>query len=196
MQLDDSVEGSMHEGEHAKNVGNLENTEIEGNVESMPEWSPRIVYIHATVSGLVSPHIPFVVLKHDPLSRLPFDSETRRLSYTQEQTLDAVRESWDAPASELPHEQRYFLMAWSAYPTSSPLTTAISGLTFGIATPGPHFKRWIMTRAVERQGELVAWCEEIEMRGIQEAIIEVHFSEANMIRLVPGEGVERKSKVA
>lgn len=187
MQLHASVEGSMSAAENVNSADNLENA---------PEWSPRIVYIHATVTDLASPHIPFVVLKHDPLPRLSFDSETRRLSYTQEQTLEAVRESWDAPASELPHEQRYFLMAWSAYPPSSPLTAAISGLTFGIATPGPHFKRWIMTRAIERQGELVAWCQEIDMRGIQQEIIEVHFTEGNMLRLVPGEDAERNSKVA
>jgi hypothetical protein len=181
MQLDASAEETMSEGE---------------NSEHAPEWSPRVVYMHATVSGLASPCIPFVVLKHDPLARLVFDLETRCLSYSQEQTLEAVRESWDAPANELPREQRYFLMAWSAYPMASSLTVAISGLTFGIASPGPLYKRWIMTSAVERQGELVAWCEEIDMRGLQEEIIEVHFNEENMIRLLPGEDVERTSKVA
>lgn len=169
---------------------------VPGDDGDAPEWSPRIVYIQAAVTGLDSPHIPFVVLKQNPFPDLSFDPQTRQMSDDQAQTLDAVRQRWDVPFREQPRDQHYFLIAWSAVPTAPAQVAAISGLTFGIATPGQHYKRWIMTAAVERQGELVAWCEEIDMLGVQEEAVEVLFTEESMIRLMPGHAAQRASKVA
>ena len=55
------------------------------------------------------------------------------------------------------------MVAWSALSGASPRIAPMVGLTCGIATPGPSFKRWITTGALESGAELVAWCEEIDM---------------------------------
>jgi hypothetical protein len=162
----------------------------------LPPWSPRIVYIRAAVSGLDSPIVPFAVLKHDPRPGKSFEQEPRRIFSGQPESADAVREWWDAPLHALAADRRYFLLAWSAIEGASPRIVPMAGLAFGIATPGPSNKRWITTSALEYHGELVAWCEEIDMSGVQEDIIEVVLSEEHMIRLLPGDADGRVSKVA
>jgi hypothetical protein len=151
---------------------------------SLPSWTPRIVYIRASVTDLDSPLIQFAVLKHDPLPS--FYSRREGLQYQQEDDSEAIRDIWNEPLKALPCEQRFFLLAWSALSNPSPRVVSVAGLSFGIATPGPQYKRWITTRAVGYRGELVAWCEMVDMSGAQEEIIEALFTEKRMIPLLPG----------
>lgn len=161
-----------------------------------PTWSPRIVYIRAAIAQLDTPYISFLVAKENPLSNLDYDQQARLLYFRQEDSAQAIRDRWNAPFQTLPDSQRYFLVAWSSVAGISPRVTALAGLSFGIATPGPYYKRWITTAAMERRGELVAWCEEVSMLGIQEEVIEVEFTEERMIRLLSSQANEHSSKVA
>lgn len=138
------------------------------------EWSPRVVYIRVTVADLDSPLLPFAVFQTDPLERF-----RQKLAQQDE----SIQQLWDEPFKALKREQLYFVMAWRAVPGVSSRMAGETGLTFGIANPGPQYARWITTKAVDRRGELVAWCERVNMRGMQEEMLEVVFSEENMIRL-------------
>lgn len=151
---------------------------------SLPSWSPYIVNIRATVSDLDSPLISFVVLKHDPLSG--FYAQRDGLQYKQKNDSEAIRDMWNKPFTTLPREQHFFLLAWSAIPGASQRVASNAVLTFGIATPGPHYRRWITTRAVGYRGELVAWCEMVDMSSPQQEMIEILFTEERMIRLLAG----------
>lgn len=146
------------------------------------EWSPRFLYIRALVTGLNSPFVPFAVLKHDPMPE--FQRALEQLHYQgmppDEETLQAL---WNAPLHALASQQRYFLMAWSSVAAAPPLMANLSGLSFGIATPGPHYTRWITTEALQYGDELVAWCEPVDMRGIQEEVFDIALTEEGMIRL-------------
>ena len=142
------------------------------------------MYMRTTMTDLDSPLIPFAVLKHDPLPG--FYSRRESLQYQQEDDSETMRELWNEPLKALPCEQRFFLLAWSALSNSSPRVAPVAGLSFGIATPGPQYKRWITTCAVEYRGELVAWSEMVDMSGEQEEVIEALFTEELMIRLRPG----------
>lgn len=164
--------------------------------QDIPRWSPRIVHIRAAVSDLDSPLIPFAVLKHDPRPGMSFEQASRRIFSGQPDSVDAVRKWWDEPLHALPADRRYFLLAWSAIEGASSRVVPIAGLAFGIATPGQSNKRWITTSALEYCGELVAWCEEIDMSGVQEDIIEVVLSEERLMRLLPGDADGQVSKVA
>ena len=161
---------------------------------SLTSWSPYIVSIRATVSDLDSPLIPFVVLKHDPLPG--FASQREGLQHKQKNDAEVIREIWNKPLTTLPCEQHFFLLAWSAFPGASPQVASIAGLTFGIATPGPQYRRWITTRAVGYRGEPVAWCVEVDMSSSQEEIIEILFTEKRMFRLLPGRAADNKFRVA
>jgi hypothetical protein len=146
----------------------------------------RIAYIRAMVSGLDYPMVPFAVLKDDPRPAFQQWMEAYQQAIeSQENTFRAICESWNRPFVSLKSEQLFFVCAWDSVPKAPPLVVQASGLIFGIATPGPHRKRWCTTRGVTRQGELVAWCCEIDMS--EEAcrqVAEVVFSEKNMLRLV------------
>lgn len=145
-----------------------------------PHWSPRIVYMRAEVEHLASPLIPFAVFKQNPLPSFHAVQETRLVN-----TLEEVESLWNRPFDALGEAQQYFLAAWSAVPRISPRVVAAAELAFGIATPGPYYKRWMTTRAVSYQEELVAWCIEIDMLGEQEEVIEIVLSEGNMRHLFP-----------
>ena len=160
---------------------------------SLPSWSPYIVSIRATVSDLDSPLIPFVVLKHDPLPG--FASQREGLQHKQKNDAEVIREIWNKPLTTLPCEQHFFLLAWSAFPGASPQVASIAGLTFGIATPGPQYRRWITTCAVGYRGEPVAWCEMVDMSSSQEEIIEILFTEKRMFRLLPGRAAYSSSSL-
>lgn len=145
-----------------------------------PRWSPRIVYIHTDVTHLASPLIAFAVFKDNPLLSFHAAHETRR-----ENTAEEVELLWNRSFSALTQAQHYFLVAWSAVPRISPRVVSLAELAFGIATPGPYYKRWLTTCAVNYQGEPVAWCIEVDMLGEQEEVIEIVLSEGNMRRLLP-----------
>lgn len=145
----------------------------------------RIISIRATVSGLEYPMLPFAVLKDDPRPQFQQWTESYlREIEEQEHAFKAVCEAWNRPFVSLKPEQLFFVCAWHSVPEAPALIVQSSELLFGIATPGPHNKRWCTTRAVTRQGELVAWCCEVDMS--EEAckqIAGVVFAEGNMLRL-------------
>jgi hypothetical protein len=160
------------------------NWEVDGNqgeINSLaPHWSPRIVYMRADVGHLASPVIPFAVFKDNPLLSFRAAQETRLENMAAE-----IEPCWNRPFSALTKTQHYFLIAWNTVPRVSARVVAAAELAFGIATPGPHYKRWIATHAVSYQGEPVAWCIEIDMLGEQEEVIEIVLSEGNMRHLFP-----------
>lgn len=153
-----------------------------------PPWSPRIIHIRAAVSGLDSPCIPFAVLKDDPMPnfRCYLEANVERFNGQDSAHLAAaIEQAWNEPFAALRDDQRFFFIAWGTVPGASPIMAQLAGLSFGIATPGPHYKRWLTTYAVKKQGELAAWCEMIDMRGVQEELVEIVLSEERMIRLMP-----------
>jgi hypothetical protein len=150
-----------------------------------PRWSPRIVYMRAEVGHLASPLIPFAVFKDNPLLSFHAAQETRLRYAVQQDAAQEVESLWNRQFQALTQAQHYFLVAWSAVPRISPRIVTLAELAFGIATPGPYYKRWITTHAVSFQGEQVAWCIEIDMLGDQEEVVEIVLSEGNMRRLFP-----------
>ena len=148
-----------------------------------PRWSPRIVYMRTDVKSLASLLIPFAVFKENPL--LPFQAAIPNASI--EHATEAVQSLWNQPFAGLAEAQRYFLVAWSAVPGVSARVVPVAELAFGIATPGPYYKRWITTCAARYSGEPVAWCIEVDMQGEQEEVIEIVLSEGNMRRLLPSQ---------
>jgi hypothetical protein len=148
-------------------------------------WQPRILRIRATISGLDHPCIPFALLKYDPLP--PF---LRSKDITSNLVQPCIRgiyctyETWQRAFAALSEEQRFFLYAWSASGKASPRVVQEAALIIGIATPGPHYKRWLTTGALRRQGEIVAWRVEIAMLPSSERVAEIVLSEENMLRLL------------
>ncbi len=166
-------------------------TEESGNASDAqrdvePHWSPRIFCLRATIKNLDAPLLPFAVLKDDPLLNFYAQREARRLYTPVEHAAKIAEELWNQPFSTLAETQRYFLIAWSSAPRASANIAPVAELVFGIATPGPYYKRWITTSAVSYQGEPVAWCIEINMLGAQNDSIAIELTEENMLRLLPG----------
>ncbi len=153
----------------------------EGDINGLaPHWSPRIVYMRADVGRLASPLVPFAVFKNNPL----LDLQAVRATDT-ENAPEEIELLWNRPFGALTEANHYFLIAWSAVPRISQRIVSAAELAFGIATPGPYYKRWITTHAVSYQGEPVAWCIEIDMLGEQEEVIEIVLNEGNMRHLLP-----------
>ena len=146
---------------------------------------PYLAAISATVTGLDDPLIPFALLQHDPCPAFEQYMATPLQAQGGEQNmLDTAREAWMRPFADLRTEQLFFVYAWSSVAGSSPRVVESSGLVFGIGTPGPLQKRWCTTLPMMRQGELVAWCIEIDMSETTSPhIAEVTFSEEYMLRL-------------
>jgi hypothetical protein len=176
-----------------------EESEENGYQEEMdalaPRWSPRIVYIRADVTHLASPLIPFAVFKDNPLLSFHAAREARQPLARLENVAEMVASLWNQPFTALPDAQRYFLVAWSAVPRVSPRVMPLAELAFGIATPGPNYKRWITTCATSYQEAPVAWCIEIDMLGEQQDVIEIVLTEENMQRLLPSQAAQN-AKVA
>ncbi len=165
-----------------------EENDNQGEMDALaPRWSPRIVYIRADITHLASHLIPFAVFKDNPLLSFHAAREARRPYARLENAAEVVKSLWNQPFTALAEAQRYFLVAWSAVPRISPRVVPLAELAFGIATPGPYYKRWITTCAVNYQGEPVAWCIEIDMLSEQEEVIEIVLSEGNMRRLLPAQ---------
>jgi hypothetical protein len=163
---------------------------------SRPAWSPQLVHIRATIQGLYQLLIPFAILKSDPIPNFGHFLETHaHQSEKQSRIVANTHAAWDELFTSLPDEQLFFLFAWSSCPGASPRVMQTAGLTFVVATPGPELKRWFVTRPIQWQGELVAWCEEIDMHNTnQEQITEILLTEENMLRLLPEE--MQQSRVA
>ncbi len=146
----------------------------------------RIAAIRATAGGLEYPMVSFAMLKDDPRPQFQQWMETYLPEIEgRENASKAICEVWNKPFVSLKPEQLFFICAWNSVPVAPALVVQSSELLFGIATPGPHQKRWCTTRAVTRQGELVAWCCEIDMsEEARKQVAEVVLSEENMLRLV------------
>lgn len=147
---------------------------------------PKIVHLRATVSGLEDAMIPFAVLKSDPM--VDFERYVEEHRHRFEESGDVVgmmREAWNRAFAALGKEQVFFVYAWGAVPGASVKMRDRAGLSVAIATPGPLYRRWVTSFAVEREGELVVWCVEVDMReGRRDGMVEVVFGEENMIRLL------------
>jgi hypothetical protein len=148
-------------------------------------WSPRIVYIRAAITHLASPLIPFAVFKENPLLNFRAFRDARHLYAKPENAAETVEAIWNQPFAALTEAQRYFLIAWSAVSRVSSRIAPLAELAFGIATPGPYYKRWITTCAVDYEGVPVAWCIEVDMLGEQDKSIEIALTGENMQRLLP-----------
>jgi len=147
---------------------------------------PKIVHLRATASGLKDAMIPFAVLKSDPVADFErYIEENRQRLEESGDVVGAIREAWDRPFAALRKEQVFFVCAWGAVPGASLKMRDRVGLAIAIATPGPSGRRWVTSFAVEREGELVAWCVEVDMReGRRDGVVEIVFGEENMIQLL------------
>lgn len=143
--------------------------------QGQPLWRPRIVHVRADITDLDDATIYFGLLKSEPLANF-------ELLLAQD---CQVAEAWLTPFCALRIDQIFFLYAWKSASHASPRVARLSGLSLGIATPGDDYKRWLTTFPLSRQGKLVAWCVEIDMRnkdGRMDAM-EIVLSEGNMQRL-------------
>lgn len=157
---------------------------------SIAAWESRVLRVRTTISGLDNPYIPFAILKHDPLP--PFlraqNGKPAGAIEPAPSKLDcaatlSVCELWQQAFAALNEEQRFFLYAWSANGKATPRMVEAAALIVGIATPGPHYKRWLTTGALIWHGEIVAWRAEIAMQLEQRCMTEIVLSEENMLRL-------------
>jgi len=140
---------------------------------------PRVIFIRATISGFLYPLLPFALLKENPIVDV---QQYIKMSDTQNSTM--MRFAWNKLFNDISSDQIYFVCAWNSVPEATTRTLKAAGMTFVIASCGPHHTRWLTTRPMLRNGELVVWCEAIDMHASQfERVITL--SEANMIRLTP-----------
>ena len=142
---------------------------------------PRIIFIRATVSGLLYHFLPFAVLKENPIESMQQHIKQYKVD-TQNSLM--MRCVWNKAFHALSSEAIYFVCAMNSVPEATPQMLNAAGMTFVIGSCGPHHKRWLTTRPMERNGELVAWCVEIDMHASQFERV-VTLSTTNMIRLMP-----------
>lgn len=146
--------------------------------QEQPLWRPRIVHVRADITGLDDATIHFGLLKSNPTVNF-------QLLLAQDYSgLDA----WLAPFGALRIDQIFFLIAWGNMPRVSSRVARLSGLSLGIASPGDNYKRWLTTFPLSRQGKLVAWCVEIDMRSEsgKMGVMEIVLAEGNMRELEVG----------
>ncbi len=144
---------------------------------------PRIIFIRATMSGILYPLLAFALLKENPLMEVQRYIE---MGNVDRQNSAMIRCAWNKPFNGVSSDSVYFVCAWNSMPEATPRTLKAAGMTFVIGSCGLHHKRWLTTRPMLLgNGELVAWCVEIDMHAPQFERV-VTLSEENMIRLVPG----------
>jgi hypothetical protein len=143
---------------------------------------PRVIFIRATMSGLLYPLLPFAMLKENPITEV---QQYIKLHNVDTRNSMMMRSAWNKPFNTISSDAIYFVCAWNSVPEATPRTLRAAGMTFIIASCGPHHTRWLTTRPMLRSGELVVWCVEIDMHAPQFERV-VTLSEANMIQLVPG----------
>ncbi len=144
---------------------------------------PRIIFIRATMSELLYPFLPFALLKENPIVEV---QQYIKMHDVDMQNSKKMRSVWNNIFNKVSSNSIYFVCSWNSVPEATSRTLKAAGMTFVIASCGPHHTRWLTTRPMLRDnGELVAWCVEIDMHAAPfERVITL--SEANMIRLVPG----------
>jgi hypothetical protein len=92
-------------------------------------------------------------------------------------------DAWNSLFTELKPEQNFFLYSWAAVPGVSSAILRAMGLAFVIATPGPYHTRWLTTRPVWYQGDVVAWCVPVNMCPVEQVQVErILFAEKSMLR--------------
>ncbi len=144
---------------------------------------PRVIFIRATMSGLLYPLLPFALLKENPIAEVQQYVKTHNSDIQHNMMM---RSAWNKPFNVVSSDSLYFVGAWNSVPEVTPRTLKAAGMTFVIASCGLHHMRWLTTRPVLLDsGELVAWCVEIDMHAAKFERV-VTLSEENMIRLVPG----------
>ncbi len=150
---------------------------------------PRVIFIRATMSGLLFPLLPFTLLKENPIIEVQQYIKTHDIDI---QNSLMMRSAWNKLFNNVSSDQIYFVSAWNSVPEASPRMLKAAGMSFVIASCGPHHTRWLTTRPMLRDGELVVWCFKIDMHASHFESV-VTLSEMNMIRLVPGvQLVERR----
>src|SRR6266516_6345524 len=155
----------------------------------LSSWSPCIVHIRTTITGLDTPIIPFAVLKENPLHSLEDHlASIEPQTETSTELESAIINAWNTPFTGLGPEKHFFLCAWSSIPRISPRVVQTAGLFVGVATPGvpPTYARYVTTQAVQRQGRWVAWCIPVEMLQDEPAknrVIEIELGEENMMQV-------------
>lgn len=142
---------------------------------------PRVIFIRATMYGLQYPLLPFALLKSDPVAEI---QQYMKLHTVATNNSTEMRSIWNKLFMDVLSDQLYFVCAWNSMPEASARTLQAAGMTFVIASCGPYHTRWLTTRPMVRNGELVVWCEAINMHATQFEPV-VTLSEANMIRLAP-----------
>ncbi len=142
---------------------------------------PRVIFIRATMYGLLYPLLPFALLKDDPVAEVQQYINMRNLDT---QNSIKMRSTWNTLFNDVSSDQIYFVCAWNSVPEASPRLMQAAGMTFVIASCGPHHTRWLTTRPMWRNDELVVWSEPIDMHATHFKPV-VTLSEANMIRLTP-----------
>jgi hypothetical protein len=150
----------------------------------------RAIHIRAAVRGLDDALLPFAVFKSNPIPdfRRYLAEGVRPLHIPgqQEPRTALVRYAWNRLFAGLRLDQVFFLCAWSSMPGASLRVVATSGLSFAISSPGERGRRWLTTRPVWRQGELVVWCEPLEIGSSEPGRFqELILSEGRMMRLAP-----------
>ena len=151
---------------------------------------PRVIFIRATMSGLLYPLLPFALLKENPIAEVQQYVKTHNADIQHNMMM---RSAWNKPFNVVSSDSLYFVGAWNSVPEATPRTLKAAGMTFVIASCGPHHMRWLTTRPVLlASGELAAWCVEIDMHAAEFERV-VTLSEENMIRLTAGlELLERR----
>ena len=144
---------------------------------------PRIIFIRATMTGLLYPFLPFALLKENPIMEV---QQYIKMHHVDMQNSMMMRSVWNKLFNKVSSDSIYFVCAWNSVPEATSRTLKAAGMTFVIASCGPHHTRWLTTRPMLLDnGDLVAWCVEIDMHAAQFERV-VTLSEANMIKLTPG----------
>ncbi len=142
---------------------------------------PRVIFIRATMDGLLYPLLPFAVLKDDPIAVVQHYINMHNIDT---QNSIKMRSAWNTLFNDVLSDHIYFVCAWNSVPEASTRLMQGAGMTLVIASCGPHHMRWLTTRPMWRNGELVVWSELIDMHAPQFQRV-ITLSETNMIRLTP-----------
>jgi len=154
-----------------------ERMEKQDTVQTVPVdcGLPRVIFIRATVRGLLSPLLPFALLKKNPMG----EDVVRVYTSVERERVEAV---WDNHFADVLPAQYAFVCAWNSVHGASPRVVQAAGLTYLIASCSPTHTRWLTTPPVLWNGELVMWCEAIAMHPPTDEPV-VTLSESNMVRL-------------
>ncbi len=149
---------------------------------------PHLVYIKATVEGLKEPIVEFALLHSDPIVEFQRALATYEEAMGGDEPLSVITvlDAWNRQLEDVSPAQKFFVWAWSSVRSASPAVVRKAGLLCAITTPGQQQRRWFTTWPIWRKGELVAWCQSIDLKAVgprQVTIVTV--SEQRMLHLAP-----------